>query len=52
VDQDIIALRFGAGHTNRSIAALLGLSEANVSQRLRRALRKMRTDLQGVDLNG
>lgn len=51
VDQEIIALRFGAGHTNRSIAALLGLSEANVAQRLRRALRKMRTDLQGVDSN-
>ena len=51
VDQEIIALRFGAGHTNRSIAAMLGLSEANVAQRLRRALHKMRSDLQGVDLN-
>lgn len=51
VDQEIIALRFGAGHTNRSIATLLGLSEANVSQRLRRALHKVRNDLQGVDVN-
>jgi RNA polymerase sigma-70 factor (ECF subfamily) len=49
VDQEIIALRFGAGETNRTIATLVGLSEANVSQRLRRALRKMRTDLGGVD---
>jgi RNA polymerase sigma-70 factor (ECF subfamily) len=49
VDQEIIALRFGAGHTNRAIAALVGLSEANVSQRLRRALRKMRTELEGID---
>jgi RNA polymerase sigma-70 factor (ECF subfamily) len=49
VDQEIIALRFGAGHTNRTIATLVGLSEANVSQRLRRALHKMREDLQGVD---
>jgi RNA polymerase sigma factor (sigma-70 family) len=49
VDQEIIALRFGAGHTNRTIATLVGLSENNVSQRLRRALRKMRAYLQGVD---
>lgn len=48
-DQEIIALRFGAGHTNRTIATLTGLSEANVAQRLRRALRKMRTYLQGDD---
>jgi len=46
VDQEIIALRFGAGHTNRTIATLVGLSEANVAQRLRRALRKVRSDLQ------
>ena len=49
MDQEIIALRFGAGHTNRAIATLTGLSEANVAQRLRRALRKMRTYLAGGD---
>jgi RNA polymerase sigma-70 factor (ECF subfamily) len=49
VDQEIIALRFGAGHTNRMIATLTGLSEANVAQRLRRALRTMRTYLHGDD---
>jgi RNA polymerase sigma-70 factor (ECF subfamily) len=50
VDQEIITLRFGAGYTNRKIAALLDLSEANVAQRLRRALRKMRAYFQGVDV--
>jgi RNA polymerase sigma-70 factor (ECF subfamily) len=49
VDQEIIALRFGAGHTNRTIATWTGLSETNVAQRLRRALRKMRTLLQEDD---
>lgn len=47
VDQEIIALRFGAGRTNRAIARMLDLSEANVAQRLRRALRKTRMHLQG-----
>jgi RNA polymerase sigma-70 factor (ECF subfamily) len=51
VDQEIIALRFGAGHTNRMIATLTGLSEANVAQRLRRALRNLRTDMQGDDVS-
>lgn len=45
LDQDIISLRFGAGKTNRSIATTLGLTEANVAQRLRRALRTMRVYL-------
>jgi RNA polymerase sigma-70 factor (ECF subfamily) len=49
VDQEIIALRFGGGHTNRSIAGLLAMSEANVAQRLRRALQKMRASLERVD---
>lgn len=46
VDQEIIALRFGAGHSNRAIAGMLGLSEANVAQRLRRALRTVRMALE------
>jgi RNA polymerase sigma-70 factor, ECF subfamily len=46
LDQDIIALRFGAGHTNRDIAALLAMGEANVAQRLRRALHKLRLTLE------
>jgi RNA polymerase sigma-70 factor (ECF subfamily) len=51
VDQEIIALRFGAGYTNRSIATMVRLSEANVSQRLRRALHKVRNEMQGVDVH-
>ena len=47
VDQEIISLRFGAGETNRAIAAILGLTEVNVAQRLRRALRTMRDYLDG-----
>lgn len=46
-DREIIALRFGARLTNRAIATLLGMEEANVAQRLRRALRKMRTAMEG-----
>lgn len=47
IDQEIIALRFGAGFPHRAIAGTLGLSEANVAQRLRRALRKLRNHLEG-----
>lgn len=51
LDQDIIALRFGAGHTNRDIAMLVDLNEANVAQRLRRALHKLRLILEERDSN-
>jgi RNA polymerase sigma-70 factor, ECF subfamily len=44
-DRDLVALRFGAGHTNRDIAILTGLSEANVAQRLHRALGVLRRSL-------
>lgn len=47
MDREIIALRFGGGQTNRAIAKLLELNEANVAQHLRRALRKLRLDLEG-----
>lgn len=47
-DREIIALRFGAQMTNRAIAALLNIGEANVAQRLRRALRKMRAAMGGT----
>ncbi len=50
LDQEIIAFRFGAGHTNRRIAKMMEMSETNVAQRLRRALRKMRVHLQGVNM--
>ena len=48
IEQDIISLRFGAGETNRAIAAMLGFSEANVAQTLRRALRKLRKELDNL----
>lgn len=46
IDQEIISLRFGAGETNRSIAVVVGLNEANVAQRLRRALRKLQLEME------
>jgi RNA polymerase sigma factor (sigma-70 family) len=42
VDQEIIALRFGAGLDHRSIAAALGQREGNVALRLHRSLRRLR----------
>lgn len=41
-DREIIALRYGAGLTNRRIAALLDLSESNVGVIVHRALAQMR----------
>lgn len=52
VDQEIIALRFGGEWTNRAIAAELGLSEANVAQRLRRALLALRKRLGDEEVAG
>jgi RNA polymerase sigma factor (sigma-70 family) len=47
LDREIIALRFGGGQSHRAIGELLGLQEANVAQRLRRALRKLRLLVEG-----
>jgi RNA polymerase sigma-70 factor (ECF subfamily) len=44
-DREIIALRFGADLTGAEIAALTGLTLANVQQILSRALRKLRAEL-------
>lgn len=41
-ERDVIGLRFAAGLTNREIAQVLHLSEANVGQILHRAVRKLR----------
>jgi RNA polymerase sigma-70 factor (ECF subfamily) len=43
--REIIALRFGADLTGPEIAAVTGLSLANVQQILSRALRRLRSDL-------
>jgi RNA polymerase sigma-70 factor, ECF subfamily len=40
-EQELIALRYGAGLTNRAIANLLKLSEANVAQILHRVIQKL-----------
>jgi len=44
-ERDIIALKFGAGLTNRRIAALTRLSESNVGVILYRAVRRLRVEL-------
>lgn len=41
-DRELIALRYGAGLTNRTIADLTELSESNVAVILHRALKKLR----------
>jgi RNA polymerase sigma-70 factor (ECF subfamily) len=41
-DRDLIALKYGAGMTNRAIAALLGMSESNVGTRLYRIVQRLR----------
>ncbi len=46
IDRDIIALRFGAGLTNRVIAALIDRSEGNVAVRLHRAVKNLRARLE------
>jgi RNA polymerase sigma-70 factor (ECF subfamily) len=44
-DREVLALRFGADLSGGEIAALMGLSVANVHQIVSRALRRLREDL-------
>jgi len=44
-DRDLLALKFGAGLTNRRIAELTGLSESNVGVILFRAIRRLREQM-------
>jgi RNA polymerase sigma-70 factor (ECF subfamily) len=46
-EREIIALRFGGDLSGPEIAALTGLSLANVQQILSRSLRRLRTELEG-----
>jgi RNA polymerase sigma factor (sigma-70 family) len=46
-EREIIALRFGGDLSGPEIAALTGLSLANVQQILSRSLRRLRADLEG-----
>jgi RNA polymerase sigma-70 factor (ECF subfamily) len=43
-ERELVALKYGAGLTNRAIAGLSGLSESNVGVILHRALQSLRTD--------
>ncbi len=43
-DRELVALRYGAGLTNRTIAGLTGLSESNVGILLHRAVQKLRQE--------
>ncbi len=44
-ERDLVGLKFGAGLSNRHIAALTGLSESNVAVILYRTLQQLRTAL-------
>jgi len=46
-ERDIVALKFGAGMTNREIAALSGLGESNIGVILHRAVKKLHAALKG-----
>ena len=45
-ERELVALKFGAGLTNRAIARLSGLSESNVSTILHRLTRQLRAQLE------
>lgn len=45
-DRELIALKYGAGLTNRAIAAQTGLTETNVGTRIHRILRALREQIQ------
>jgi RNA polymerase sigma-70 factor, ECF subfamily len=42
--RELLALKYGAGMTNRAIARLMGLSESNVGTLLHRTIQELRTD--------
>jgi RNA polymerase sigma-70 factor (ECF subfamily) len=46
LEQELIALKFGAGLTNREISPLLGKSESAVGSALHRLMKKLRTDME------
>jgi RNA polymerase sigma-70 factor (ECF subfamily) len=41
-DREILALRFGAGHTNRAIGDLLRIEEGTAAVRVHRAIKRLR----------
>jgi RNA polymerase sigma-70 factor, ECF subfamily len=48
-EQELIALKYGAGLTNRAVAALTGLSESNVGTILYRAVQRLRAEWEEKD---
>jgi RNA polymerase sigma-70 factor (ECF subfamily) len=46
-DRELVALKYGAGLTNRAIARLSGLSESNVGVILHRAVQMLRSEWEG-----
>ena len=45
-ERELVALKYGAGLTNRAIARISGLSESNVSTILHRLTRQLRAQLE------
>jgi len=43
-ERELLALKYGAGATNRAIAAVTGLSESNVGTIIHRAVQRLRTE--------
>ena len=48
-ERELVALKYGAGLTNRAIARISGLSESNVSTILHRLTRQLRAQLEKDD---
>jgi RNA polymerase sigma-70 factor (ECF subfamily) len=48
-EQELIAMKYGAGLTNREIAQVTGLSESNVGSILHRTVNSVRTQLENDD---
>jgi RNA polymerase sigma-70 factor (ECF subfamily) len=42
-DRELLAMKYGAGATNRAIADVMGMSESNVGTTLHRTVQKLRT---------
>ena len=47
-ERELVALKYGAGLTNRAIAGLSGLSESNVGVILFRVVKKLREDWEEI----
>ena len=45
LEQELIALKYGAGMSNRAIASLLALTESNVGTSLHRIVKKLRVQM-------